>query len=1078
MHTNPLLATLLPLLVLAGCAGQVKLPQDTATGIGVDDDTGEPAADPDITVDPLFLDLGVIAPNALAQATFTVANIALGELSVTAAVAPGDSLFTIDGTAFTLVTGGTQVVTVSFLGPDPGLYDGEVTLVSNDPDEPSVVVQVSVEIDGDLDDDGYVVSDDCDDTDATVNPGADDLPYDGIDSDCDGRSDYDADGDGYDSAAYSGDDCDDSNASVSPGTPEDGTNGIDDDCDGAIDEALSTEDRDGDGYSEADGDCDDGDATTNPGAAEAWYDGFDQDCSGGSDYDQDGDGADSDGYGGTDCDDANAAIHPGTAEVEANGVDDNCDGGVDEPVSDDGDGDGYLASVDDCDDRDAAVNPGASEVWYDGVDQNCDGLSDYDQDGDGVTATVTGGLDCDDLDPTISPSVIEVCDGIDNNCDGAIDEGLTATYYADGDTDGYGLTASSVTACAAPAGYATVGSDCDDSLSGVNPGAAETCNLRDDDCDGLVDDGVTPAWYADADSDTYGSAATSTVACASPAGYVASSTDCDDGDAGINPAAVETCDGVDEDCDGLVDDGTGAGIYYLDADTDGYGDSATGVTNCGAPAGYVSVGGDCDDTDDTAYPSAPEIAYDIADNDCDGYPDDMLAATESGWTVLGVRASDAIGSWGVHATDDLDGDGNPELVIAAGSANTSSVTDAGYLAFHDNNSAGLGVSLTGGYYYMYGSSSSDFFGSAFVVVDDLDGGGVDGFAIGSYQNDSNEDADGQIYLIDVYGETGSDVASSSSADGVIRGEEDDGYLGYSLAAGDFDGDGTNDLASGAPGEQSAQGRVYVTFADDGLGTSDIDATDSTFYMEGVSNGDHLGYSVAFGDLTDDGYDDLVACSPDDDDTATSAGTCWVVAGTSTRDSTSVSGTTVSSLDTAVITGSAASDQVGLTPQSLSIGDIDGDGVLDLAVGTPGYDGATAGGGGVWIYLGGTLSGSETVSTAAYVVTGDGALGTAVNMTGDVTGDGEVDLLAGATTAGGTFGRVYLFEGGRSAGTYTLPDDQYASWIGEAAGDGFGTAISGLQDLDGDGRLDFGVSASGNDDAASGAGKVYVIPAYP
>jgi hypothetical protein len=205
----------------------------------------------------------------------------------------------------------------------------------------------------------------------------------------------------------------------------------------------------------------------------------------------------------------------------------------------------------------------------------------------------------------------------------------------------------------------------------------------------------------------------------------------------------------------------------------------------------------------------------------------------------------------------------------------------------------------------------------------------------------------------------------------------------------------------------------------------------------------------------------------------------LIDGASTRDSSSsVRGSTVSSVDSAVVTGSAASDQVGLTPQSLSIGDIDDDGIIDLAVGVPGYDGASTDGGGVWIYLGGALAGAETVSTAHQVVNGDGALGTAVNMTSDVTRDGVADLLAGATTAGGGYGVVYLFEGGLSSGTWTLPDDQYASWIGEASGDTFGVAISGLQDLDGDGRQDFAVSASGNDDTASAAGKVYVIPAYP
>jgi hypothetical protein len=250
-------------------------------------------------------------------------------------------------------------------------------------------------------------------------------------------------------------------------------------------------------------------------------------------------------------------------------------------------------------------------------------------------------------------------------------------------------------------------------------------------------------------------------------------------------------------------------------------------------------------------------------------------------------------------------------------------------------------------------------------------------------------------------------------------------------------------------------------------------------MNGVSSNDHLGYSVVFGDLNDDGYDDLVACAPDDDDNGSSSGTCWMVVGAGTRDTTSVHGTSVSSLYTAKVTGSAASDALGYTRNSLSVGDLDDDGKVDLAIGVPGYDGAETNGGGIWVFRGGSTSGSETVATADWVIEGDGALGYGVNMTGDVTGDGVVDLLGGATTAGaGGEGVVYLFAGDQPTGTYTLPDDQYASWVGENASDYFGYAISGLGDLDGDGRQEFAVAATGNDDGASDAGKVYVLPAYP
>ncbi|MFN7146369.1 MAG: hypothetical protein ACK4YP_21530, partial [Myxococcota bacterium] len=510
---------------------------------------------------------------------------------------------------------------------------------------------------------------------------------------------------------------------------------------------------------------------------------------------------------------------------------------------------------------------------------------------------------------------------------------------------------------------------------------------------------------------------------------------------------------------------------------DGYGDAAAPLSTCTTPTGYVSDATDCDDDAAGTNPGADEAAYDAADNDCDAILDEMVAADETWWTVLGDRASDAIGSGGVHLTEDLDADGLPELVIASGYVNTLTATDIGLLAFHNVDDAGFDMAVTDGWFEAYGNNGDDYFGSAFAVLGDVDGGEEE-VVVGAYQNDVDNTDDGTVYVFDVNGSWGWDYGSSV-AEGAIYMDTTNSWTGYSVAVGDFDGDGVNEVATGAPGEQSGKGQVYVSFLSDGFTTGAIDNDASQFWIRGVSNNDHLGYSVAIGELTGDGYDDLVACSPDDDDAGSNSGTCWIVTGASTRGtSTSIMGSTVSSVDTAVITGGAASDQLGKTPHSLSVGDFDGDTLPDLAVGMPGHDGSVTDGGAVLVYRNGTLSGAETSATAAWLVRGDGALGTAVSMTGDVTGDGAVDLLAGATTAGAADeGVVYLLAGGTAAGTWTLPTDQDASWVGETAGDLFGAAVSGLRDLDGDGVLDFAVAATGNDDTASGAGKIYVLPAY-
>ncbi|MFN7145933.1 MAG: FG-GAP-like repeat-containing protein, partial [Myxococcota bacterium] len=133
-------------------------------------------------------------------------------------------------------------------------------------------------------------------------------------------------------------------------------------------------------------------------------------------------------------------------------------------------------------------------------------------------------------------------------------------------------------------------------------------------------------------------------------GYVANGSgwleDCNDTSAAVNPGAVEACDAadVDEDCDGAADEAgaTGESTWYADADGDGFGADAVTTAACDAPEGYVAVGGDCNDADDTVHPEATE-ACDAADvdEDCDGAADDA--------------DTDAAGRSTFHADADHDG---------------------------------------------------------------------------------------------------------------------------------------------------------------------------------------------------------------------------------------------------------------------------------------------------------------------------------------------------------------------------------------------------------------------------------------
>ncbi|GDX82264.1 hypothetical protein LBMAG42_40750 [Deltaproteobacteria bacterium] len=284
-----------------------------------------------------------------------------------------------------------------------------------------------------------------------------------------------------------------------------------------------------------------------------------------------------------------------------------------------------------------------------------------DADGDGYNSLADGGTDCDDTDATVYVGAPELCDSQDNDCDGTVDEGVTTTYYEDGDGDGYGDRSSTIADCSVPSGYVAGSTDCDDTNSAVYPGAPEVCNSVDDDCDGTVDDGVTTTYYADADSDGYGSALSTSAACSRPAGYVAGSTDCDDTNVTVYPGAPEYCDGLDNDCDGTVDDSAlDVLTWYADSDGDTFGDVAATTTACEEPSGYVADDTDCDDTDATVYPGAAEVAYDGIDQDCNG--DDVLDADGDGADASYAGGTDcndnddAVYVGAVEAADGVDAD--------------------------------------------------------------------------------------------------------------------------------------------------------------------------------------------------------------------------------------------------------------------------------------------------------------------------------------------------------------------------------------------------------------------------------------
>jgi hypothetical protein len=225
--------------------------------------------------------------------------------------------------------------------------------------------------------------------------------------------------------------------------------------------------------------------------------------------------------------------------------------------------------------------------------------------------------------------------------------------------------------------------DCDDDNPEVNPDADERCNSIDDDCDGAIDeaDAVDASmWFIDEDGDGFGADGTGSMACIAASGRVSSFSDCNDDDDGVHPGAPEHCDGVDEDCDGVLDnDAVDSLTWYRDEDEDGFGSDSATTIDCGPPsAAWAEEPGDCDDDDDDVNPEASEECNGI-DDDCDGTLDDAsdcpcTLQTRSGHSYLFCNERS---DWheAREACEDID---NFDLVTIDDSAEQDWVYDRAY----------------------------------------------------------------------------------------------------------------------------------------------------------------------------------------------------------------------------------------------------------------------------------------------------------------------------------------------------------------------------------------------------------------
>ena len=700
---------------------------------------------------------------------------------------------------------------------------------------------------------------------------------------------------------------------------------------------------------------------------------------------------------------------------------------------------------------------------------------------------------------TITPSSIVLLALALSACDG--DKQDPDTGFLDRDKDGFSAEEGD---CMDDPGAVTTVTQLDGSqrevrADEIHPDALELCDGIDNDCNGAIDeDGAYDAneYFLDFDGDSFGTPSTpetpSVFSCALPNGYVDNQTDCDDDESLNYPGGTEACDGIDNDCDGNIDEGTaslakGGTPYYQDADGDGYGHPpALGgdtIYACSKPDGYVLNQDDCDDTNAEVYPTAPELCNDI-DDDCDGLTDDEeLTDDPDDPTDYGVI--DQV-TW--YIDNDADGYGipDPKQVILwcdplSGYASRNDDCDD----TEETTNPGA-AEICGDCVDQDCNELIDDGTNAIIWYEDADN---DGFG--------DPSSPGPIQCSQPSGFADNNQDCDDTASNTYPGATEIWYNGIDndcQGGSDYDADGDGYDSADYGGEDCVDLGASATRANPGLpevcgdnidnDCDDItDPCEATTIILGATTGERLGDSVDFiEDWDASGTQDLLLGASRYDLTTASAdnsrGALYVV---DVDDISEGSTDTISTLYSLQLYGHVAQDYLGYSAAELGVFDSNTS-YSDIVVGAYGYDGPTGGAsnaGAVYL-VNGPLKGSYDINNVYdgqwYGQAKDDYAGFTVASAGDVDDDGYDDLLVSAylhdpSSTLLNAGAVYLIMGPASTRSPQSLSGADTKYTGTASLQWFGYSLAGGGDIDADGEDEMIMGAPQYSSSSSSGGHV-------